>query len=107
MSEPSREHVWAVMEAMSARLNVTTDDWSYQQFRPAMSADTTSVREAALGVLTSTDPAVWDAIAAHIPMDALVRTGRLRVAHTPYRDEGGYRRSETRLVTEWTEAPDA
>ena len=58
-------------EGISSRLHVTTDNWSYQQFRPALSADTSSVLEAAKGAIAVADAEHHQRLAE---IDAVVQT---------------------------------
>lgn len=68
--QPPPSDVDRVAEVISARLHVTTDTWTparlgAAQYRPAISADTTSVREAAAAILATADADAITAIARH------------------------------------------
>ena len=99
--QPAPEAVEAVVEAMSAKLHITSDRWSPQQYRPALSADTSSVQiagEAALAFIRDTihrDGADADAIRQALG---------LRVQQREYNDGGpvdSVSGIERRLVGEW------
>ena len=97
MSEPSREHVEALRDEIGG--------WPIGSGYYATRVGTDEAREIAEHLLTSTDPAVLDAM-----QDALVRANRIaeeRETETYY--DGFERpiletRTNTRIVTEWTEA---
>ena len=103
MNEPSGEHVEAVGEAMAPK--------PFAYYRGAYRHDpgaVVSYLKRAERILTSTDPAVLDAM-----QDALVRAGRLRVEESAaYSDDDGTtwyamfghapsRAPMSRFVTEW------
>ena len=87
MSEPTREHIEAVARTIA-------DDWNPDR-DPILTAMFSDYADT---ILTSTDPAVLDAM-----QDALVRAGRLTEVTTWQEmalDEAWLMR---RLATEWTE----
>ena len=97
MSEPSKEHLEAVAEQLAPKpLSY------YRQGYHGREPDAVlSYLKRAERILTSTDPAVLDAM-----QDALVRAGRLReerwdATGSPRRALSDF--NPTRLVTEWQE----
>lgn len=104
----SPDAVEAVAEAMSQRLNTTTDTWFPAQFGmgqylPAMSADTTSVIEAARGVLETDWQPALDALAA---MLAARHPATLLLAAAPALASGALDDAITRVAQRHTLDPD-
>ena len=104
MSEPSREHIAAVAAGYDPD---AYDDTKKRSSHPAAVIQWAARRhmatEAAKALLTSTDPAVLDAM-----QDALVRAGRLTESREMETFFDGFdqiiRETErTRLVTDWRE----
>ena len=99
-----------VAEAMSARLARSTDLWTGGQYRPALSADTSSVEiattaalDAVRAALTSDDPAVMRAMAERVGL-------RVDTDHAIPLSCGhfaGAKIKRIRVSGPWREVPDA
>ena len=94
MSEPTREHV----EAVGAGVRDCIKRLTTPPVFPGQPSFGATEFDIARAVLTSTDPAVLDAM-----QDALVRAGRL-AEEIVWRELPDQSWQERRLVSEWTEA---
>lgn len=80
MTEPTNEQIANVAQAFEGEeVFVGFRDEAGDDDSALGTLDRDSRNDLAHALLTSTDPDVWDALAAHIPLDALARVGRLEV----------------------------